>query len=708
LAESVTPTTDVDDVVDRLGTPRRPSNIPLRIAVAAAVVLVVVATIAIVQRDDDQAVVDSGPAPTIREPLPEWHPRGLSPGWHDLPTGPVPSGFPVEAVWTGSELVVHQWYGVPRGPASAVPAAFDPRDGRWTELPGFDASGDRPLVSGSAWTGTEALFWAHDRIDAWNPSTRTWRTTTTPSRLQRNGVWTGAEVVFWADGVAYDPAADSWREIARPSEFLIATVGQDTGGLRWTGKEVVVVGGLSGAYDVASNTWREFGAPLAEESGSPGVGFDGLTATVTEIDGRIVAFDFSPDSAAVLDLDAGIWTEAPELTPPIDPAGWLQIVAFDDGRVLFVGTNDVQLRNLDGSFTSFPVPAAGQVVGTGDAVFQYGERLGSGVVFSLFVPPPVATASPAGAWDASILGPGWHVLDRGPLPPGAPYVLEASPSHLFVYGFDTPEDVPLGRAFTYELATGTWSELPASPLTSAQALGGAWTGEEFVVWSTSGVAFWNASGQRWRAATAPPRPLDAHPYWGGDGGWTGRYTVFWANRLKYDVTSDEWEEIPVAPVVPSRTASAFDGDELIVVGLADEDVPYATAEMAFDPLTNAWRLLPPSGLNGQELDLATLVDTNGRRTILGVDYENNAAIYDGETDTWRAIDPLPLDTGEDSRTVVALDDGRAFVTSTWTGQALMDADERWTPVTGGPGGFVATAITGGVALLGEEFAVYVP
>jgi hypothetical protein len=229
----------------------------------------------------------------------------------------------------------------------------------------------------------------------------------------------------------------------------------------------------------------------------------------------------------------------------------------------------------------------------------------------------------------------------------------------------------------------------------------------FVVWSTSGVAFWDPENERWRAAADPPHPLDAHPYWGGDGGWTGRQVVFWANRLKYDITNDGWEEIPVAPVVPSRASSAFDGYELIVVGLASEDVPIATAQMAFDPATNTWRLLPPSGLDGQELDLTRLVAPVSA-PILGVDYQNNAAIYDAETDTWRAIDPLPLDTGEDSRTVVALDGGRAFVTSTWTGQAVMDADGTWTPVTGGSGGFMATAVNGGVALFGEQFAIFVP
>ena len=257
--------------------------------------------------------------------------------------------------------------------------------------------------------------------------------------------------------------------------------------------------------------------------------------------------------------------------------------------------------------------------------------------------------------------------------------MTTSPNQLFVYGFSTPEDTVSNLAYVYTPATGVWSEIPASPLSSTQALGGAWTGEEFAVWSTSGVAFWDPANERWRAGAAPPHALDRYPYWGGDGGWTGSSVVFWANELEYDITGDTWEEIPSPPAYPSRASTAFDGHELVVVGLASEQIPRATAEMAFDPASNTWRTLPTSELDGQALDLEALDAPPGSerpKSILGVDYQNNAAIYDAASNTWAALEPLPLDTGEDSRTVVAMDGGRAFVTSTWTGQATLDARRR--------------------------------
>ncbi len=63
---------------------------------------------------------------------------------------------------------------------------------------------------------------------AFDPGTSTWRTlpgAPGPGRASADAVWTGSEVLFIGgtgngniDGVAYDSAADSWREIA-PSTF---------------------------------------------------------------------------------------------------------------------------------------------------------------------------------------------------------------------------------------------------------------------------------------------------------------------------------------------------------------------------------------------------------------------------------------------------------------------------------------------------------
>jgi hypothetical protein len=393
LAERIEPLASADDVMARIGrSTRQRRGVALRVAVVAAVVLAIVVTVVALRDGDDQAVVDVGPPPTTVAPRPEWHPTGMAPGWHGLPDGPLGPLYPRAMVWTGSELIV--WRGEGGLPEKMSRAAsFVPAVGEWTELPPDPL--DVPYLSGvgvgGAWTGTEALFWAAEGMVAWDPSGATWRDPAPPPHPHdRDGAWTGTEVVFWADGLAYDPFADSWREIARPSDYLIALVNDDADGLLWNGQQVVVVGGLSGAYDPATDSWREFGPPLTEQPDATIVAWDGATALVTEFDDEIIAFDFTPDSTATLDLVQGTWTERPDLAPPIDPSGTLTVVPFDDGRVLLAGGNDVQLRNLDGTWT--PVsqpPSRGAFFGNGEVVFSY-STIASG--FAMFVPPATAVA----------------------------------------------------------------------------------------------------------------------------------------------------------------------------------------------------------------------------------------------------------------------------------------------------------------------------
>lgn len=716
LAERIEPSAAPDDVVHALGA-RSPSStgsrLALRVAVVAAVLLVAAASIALLRRSDDShPVVDVGPATTTPAPRPEWHPTGLAPGWNDLPTSPLGPITPRAMVWTGNELIIWRSEGAAaRGFDRA--ASYDAASGTWTELPhdplgGVYLSG---VGAGGAWTGSEALFWAPDGMVAWSPTSESWRTAAAPpSPTTRDGVWTGEEVIFWADGLAYRPATDTWRAIARPSEALVATVNDDADGLLWTGDQLVVVGALSGVYEPSTDSWDELGAPLAEEVGSPGIAFDGFTATVTTIDGKIVAFDASPSSAAVLDLDVRKWTEMPELTPlDVGSSPRIRAVPFEGGQVLFVPYDDhTTLRTAEGAWLPQAARSPDAVIGTGNFAFQYGSPLAS-EPFSIFI-PPTQERTPPTTWDAAVLGSGWHELDRGPLPASPPRAVGVGDHQLFTFGFnsETDSDVADNKGFVLDVKTGSWTTVNASPLLSLDAMGAVWTGDAFLVWSTEGVALWHPLDQQWTLAEDPPRPLDRYPYWGGDGTWTGSEVVFWANGLTYDVAEDEWHEIPLPPSSPSRASAVFDGEEVIVVGLASEQIPRFTAEMALDVSTGRWRTLPPSGLDGQSLDLTVLRDGANRPTVLGVDYQNGAAVYDRSTDEWIPLGPIPMDTAEDGRTVAALSDGRAFVTSTGTGQALLGTDRQWSPIEGGTLGYVVAEAGAGVIVFGDRLAVFVP
>jgi hypothetical protein len=679
----------------------------MRVAVAVAVVLVVLATVVLVRGTDDQAVIDVGPPPTTRGVLPDWRPDGsLAPGWHGLPAGPLGPMYPRAMVWTGSELIVWRGEG---GLAEkmARAASFDPRRDEWRELPPDPL--DVPYLSGvgasGAWTGTEALFWAAEGMVAWSPATSSWRDPADPPHPhERDGVWTGSEVVFWADGLAYDPFADSWRVIARPSEFLIQSVNDDAEGLLWSGRQVVVVGGLSGAYDPVTDAWREFGAPLTQEAGSPGIAWDGFTATAVEIDGRVTAFDYSPDSAAVLDLENGVWMEVPELAPPLDPSGWLRTVANDDGRVLFVGggADGAQLRGVDGSWTPVPAPSSGALIGTGEVVFSY-SNVAMAPLFAMFIPPPSATA-----WEPASLGAGWHEFDRGPLPADrSPLAMayDYRRSAVYLFGFRGSDEVTQNDGYALNLRTQEWSAIPAAPLDTLDGLDGMFDGESFVVWSQAGAAFWVPETGAWRKGASPPRSLE-RPIWLLDNpAQAGADLVYWADGLAYNMQRDEWREIARPPTVPTRTSAVFDGYELIVVGLSAE--PTVTAQYAFDVAANTWRELPPSGLNGQAVDLLW----RGYRVteeILGVDYASNTKVYDPGLDRWRDLEPIPTDFGEDGPPrVVGGSEGVLVTSGSGFPVAVLGPDERWRPIEAPQISGRPLAVNGGFFLVGNRIALYV-
>lgn len=135
--------------------------------------------------------------------------------WRTVATPPGRSATPYpQAVWTGSEVVATLTTGTNDTP---IIAAYNPTADNWEQLATDIGSGQRPSL---LWTGTEMLaFGMTDTIGgAWNPTTRTWRTTTTAPSTPASGaqpVWTGTLAVFWNGGPSistYDPAADIWTD----------------------------------------------------------------------------------------------------------------------------------------------------------------------------------------------------------------------------------------------------------------------------------------------------------------------------------------------------------------------------------------------------------------------------------------------------------------------------------------------------------------
>ena len=161
------------------------------------------------------------------------------------PAGPgyVPD---YNAVWTGKEMLIF-------GAFHSV--AYNPATNTWRTL--------RKSVGGGlvVWTGREAIGWGGGCCgDAWgnglayNPATDTYRDLS-PSPLAPSqrpvGAWTGHELVLFSSGVppdpsdkpypatfargaAYNPATDTWRQVAPLPEY--------GGAAAWDGREILVVG----------------------------------------------------------------------------------------------------------------------------------------------------------------------------------------------------------------------------------------------------------------------------------------------------------------------------------------------------------------------------------------------------------------------------------------------------------------------------------
>lgn len=238
--------------------PRRPRW--ARLAVAAAAVVLAAAGVAI-WPDDGGQDVRVGPTTT---------PVASDPTVPTEPTEPTAPSTPGEP-WTEPDGT--------RG--TAVTAVTD--DGRYLVWGGYDRSyGNRNRVDGFAvdiatgsavvippapiepgygnlgvWTGTELVVWSSYELvcsagcdedpeaAAWDPATGDWRTIAAPpaavTQPGTDAVWTGEEIVTIGGhgvsvGAAYDPVADTWRDVPG----VPASLGGGRGlTLVWTGDEVV-------------------------------------------------------------------------------------------------------------------------------------------------------------------------------------------------------------------------------------------------------------------------------------------------------------------------------------------------------------------------------------------------------------------------------------------------------------------------------------
>ena len=235
--------------------------------------------------------------------------------WQKLPAAPIRIDTSLQSVWTGKELIVSGLRAGPDGTyinAKEVVAAYDPADRSWRRLarpPKMDEYCHRSL----AWTGREVVLWGCGQA-ALDPGTGRWHKLPKPPTGEGIAVWSGRELIGWGggccgdawdDGSAYDPAANTWRTIARtplaPSQGALGA---------WTGHELLLlINGFNpasakpyparfaraAAYDPAADTWRRIAPP-------PVTGFQSGSAAAW--DGReLLLVGAGPDARSTFAYD---------------------------------------------------------------------------------------------------------------------------------------------------------------------------------------------------------------------------------------------------------------------------------------------------------------------------------------------------------------------------------------------------------------------
>jgi hypothetical protein len=195
--------------------------------------------------------------------------------WRTIAAAPIAPRSGAVAVWTGSEVIV--WGGGnPGDPTSVSGAAYDPVADVWRRI--ADAPVGLNLASGM-WTGREVLVFG-SLLDnrniadtgtsvgaAYNPVADTWREMP-PSALSpqaTSAVWVVDRMVAWdyeLRSQEYDPVRDAWSApIKMPLDF--SECYPDSAVVR--NLVFAFFCGRAALYDTGSGTWEEVSGGLLDE-----------------------------------------------------------------------------------------------------------------------------------------------------------------------------------------------------------------------------------------------------------------------------------------------------------------------------------------------------------------------------------------------------------------------------------------------------------
>jgi hypothetical protein len=291
---------------------------------------------------------------------------------------------------------------------------------------------------------------------------------------------------------------------------------------------------------------------------------------------------------------------------------------------------------------------------------------------------------------------GWQTLDSGPLVPREGAAVVWTGDELVVWGGASTET---GRAHrdgaAYDPATGDWRMMAAPPVERGGLVGGAWTGEEVLVWSTETdgeaddlppwtVLAWNPTTDAWRRAggrcdrgpfSTCPTERPARPWGTGvlEPVWTGTEVVDIAIGAAYDPARDLWRTLPERPILGDPQAVVWAGDRVVVLIANRSDASYPAGEavgLTYDPSTDSWEALAPTGVGETAVDL-----TWDGEQVVALDYDMQAATYRPGEDEWVPLPPVPLRFYECSPEVTAV--AGTVLAQYCSGDALLTPSRQW-------------------------------
>lgn len=316
------------------------------------------------------------------------------------------------------------------------------------------------------WTGHEVPFDGK----AFNPATSAWTTLApAPAGSFANpnsalGVWTGTEMILWEspappgsppssfDAMAFNPAANTWRPLARSPLY-----GEAQEAAVWTGSALIAFGAslpmggrLDGAiYDPAQDSWRRlpatpFGCALRPLAAWTGTGVVVLCDNSAGV-GRSASYAPTTDT----------WTALPDPAQSVGDNG----SAFWTGRVLMVWTE-----------------AGGQI---------YDPARGS---WQLLPPAPLSQRA-----DASVAWTGRRLIVWGGFLDGPAQARVSSIA-----------DKYLADGAAYDPGTKSWAVLPPVRLIGRCGATAVWTGNTLFLWGGRGYGVLDPLGSG--ALFTPGRP----------------------------------------------------------------------------------------------------------------------------------------------------------------------------------------------------------